>query len=194
VRRCDADPTSDVRAPRWEFFRELFQDAPRGRSDAWRQVGLWAVDHLSERLGDGWPERAWRKNGRLPAGMAWAGSHTVAYAERVELALRLELLSDCEGFARVRDPLKQVPREDQIPHIRLQLEVGALAAAVTRAGRSRSLKTAAIGHTRPCRGPCDALARPAVSPRTSSTGNKGRSREDAASIVPMLAVDFAGSS
>ncbi|HEV2924405.1 MAG TPA: hypothetical protein VGW98_10250 [Solirubrobacteraceae bacterium] len=60
--------------------------------------------------------------------MAWAGNHTVAYAEFVELALRLELLCRCEGFARVRDALKRDPREEQIPHLRLQLEVGALAA------------------------------------------------------------------
>lgn len=44
---------------------------------------------------------------RRPAGMARAESPTVAYPELVELALRLELLSDREGFARVRDRLKQ---------------------------------------------------------------------------------------
>jgi hypothetical protein len=59
--------------------------------------------------------------------MAYAGSHTVAYAEFVELALRLELLCNHEGFAPVRDALKCDPREQQIPHLRLQLEVGALA-------------------------------------------------------------------
>jgi hypothetical protein len=61
--------------------------------------------------------------------MSWAGSHTVAYAEFIELALRLELLCRYEGFARLRDALKRDPREEQIPHLRLQLEVGALAAA-----------------------------------------------------------------
>ncbi len=124
----DQRPTPNIPPPTWSFFRESFENAPPGRPAAWRQVGLWAVDRRSERLGEDWPERAWRKNGCLPAGMAWAGSHTVAYVELVEVALGLELLGDCEGFARVRDGLRQAPREDQIPHLRLQLEVGALAA------------------------------------------------------------------
>jgi hypothetical protein len=59
--------------------------------------------------------------------MAWAGSHTVAYVELVELALQLELLCDCDGFARIRDGLKRDPRDEQLQHVRLQLEVGALA-------------------------------------------------------------------
>jgi len=114
--------------PGWSFFRESFENAQTGRLGAWGAVGLWALDRLSERLGEDWPERTYEKLGRLPAGMAWAGAHTVAYVELVELALRLELLCACEGFARIRDALKQDPREEQIPHLRLQLEVGALAA------------------------------------------------------------------
>lgn len=119
----------DVPPPSWSYFRDGFENAPPGRPTAWRKVGVWAVDHLIKRLGEDWPQRTYEKLGCLPAGMAWAGSHTVAYAEFVELALRLELLCRCEGFARVRDVLKRDPREQQIPHLRLQLEVGALAAA-----------------------------------------------------------------
>lgn len=120
-------PAEDIPPPGWSFFRESFENGPSGRPKAWRTVGCWAVDRLSERLGADWPERAYEKLGRLPAGMAWAGSHTAAYVELVELALRLELLCNCEGFARIRDSIKQDPREEQIPHLRLQLEVGALA-------------------------------------------------------------------
>jgi hypothetical protein len=120
-------PGDEIPPPSWSFFREAFEKAPAGRSDAWRTAGLWAVERLRERLGDDWPERAWQQNRRLPCGMAWAGSHTVAYAELVELALQLELLCDCEGFARVRDTLQKDPREQHLYHSRLQLEIGALA-------------------------------------------------------------------
>lgn len=118
----------ELEPPTWSFFRESFHDAPPGRPAAWRIVGLWAVERLSERLGDDWPQRTYEKLGRLPCGMAWAGGHTVAYVEFIEPALWLELLSTCDGFARVRDALRRDPREEQIPHLRLQLEVGALAA------------------------------------------------------------------
>jgi hypothetical protein len=128
--RAQPDPIPNIPPPTWAFFRESFENAPPGRPVAWREVGLWAIDRLSERLGEDWPERAWKKNGRLPAGMAWAGSHTAAYVELIELALRLELLCDREGFADVCRPLKRDPREDQIPHLRLELEVGTLAARV----------------------------------------------------------------
>src|SRR5665213_1046063 len=115
-----------VPPPTWSYFRDAFEDAP-SRSAAWRTTGLWAVERLSKRLGDDWPERAWEKNGRLPGGMALAIGHPVAYVELLELAARSELLSDCEGFADVFRPLHRDPREDQLLHLRLELAVGALA-------------------------------------------------------------------
>ena len=90
---------------------------------------MWAIDRLSKRLGDDWPRRTWEKNGQLPGGMAWAVGHPVAYFELIELALWLEALCDREGFADLLRTLKRDPREDVIPHLRLELEVGALAAA-----------------------------------------------------------------
>lgn len=114
--------------PTWDFFRASFEAAPSGRSEAWRQVGVWAVERLQVRLGSDWPERTWKRHGGLPGGMAYAISHTAAYFELIELALWLELLGGCDGFADVCRPLKQDPRADVVPHTRLQLEVGALAA------------------------------------------------------------------
>jgi hypothetical protein len=90
---------------------------------------VWAVDRLSKRLGDDWPRRTWEKNGQLPGGMALAMGHPAAYFELIELALWLEILCDREGFADVLRSLKRDPREDVVPHLRLELEVGALAAA-----------------------------------------------------------------
>ncbi len=116
----------EVLPPTWSYFRNALADAPPSRSAAWRTAGLWAIDHLSERLGDDWPRRAWERNGRLPGGMALAVSHTVAYAELLDLALRAEILCDREGFADVYRPLHRDPRDDQLLHLRLELEVGAL--------------------------------------------------------------------
>jgi hypothetical protein len=127
VSRSKPDSLTSIDPPTWSFFREGFRGASESRTAAWRDVGLWAVDRLCERLGDDWPARTWRKTGQLPGGMAFAFGHPVAYHELVELALWLELLSDCEGYADVCRPLKLDPRNDVVPHARLQLEVGALA-------------------------------------------------------------------
>jgi hypothetical protein len=61
--------------------------------------------------------------------MGYAISHTSAYFELVQLALWLELLSHLQGFADIRRTLRSDAREDVVPHVRLQLEVGALAVA-----------------------------------------------------------------
>jgi hypothetical protein len=61
--------------------------------------------------------------------MAWAIGHSAAYFELIELALWLEALCDYEGFADLLRSLRRDPREDVVPHLRLELEVGALAAA-----------------------------------------------------------------
>lgn len=123
------DPVSNVPSPSWSYFRDGFENASPLRSPAWRQVGVWAVDRLSTRLGDDWPCRTWEKSGQLPGGMALAVGHPAAYFELIELALWLEVLCDREGFADLARSLKRDPREDVVPHVRLELEVGALAAA-----------------------------------------------------------------
>ncbi len=61
--------------------------------------------------------------------MALAIGHPAAYFELIELALWLETLSGCEGFADLLRSLKRDARNDVVPHLRLELEVGALAAA-----------------------------------------------------------------
>ena len=118
----------EIPPPSWSFFRDGFENAGAGRSPAWRTM-VTGGDRLSERLGGDWPERTDMKLGRFHGGIALAGSHTVAYSELIELALWLEVLCRYEGFAPVRDALKQDPERAQIPHLRLEFEVGALAAA-----------------------------------------------------------------
>jgi hypothetical protein len=126
---AEQEPCPVVEPPTWSYFRDGFEHASPIRSQAWRRAGVWAVDRLSKHLGDEWPQRTWEKHGQLPGGMALATGHPVAYFELIELALWLEILCDREGFADVLRPLKQDPRDDVVPHVRLELEVAALAAA-----------------------------------------------------------------
>lgn len=126
---AELDPMPNIPPPSWSFFRDGFENVHSFRSAAWRQVGVWAVDHLSKRLGDDWPGRTCDKHGGLPGGMELAVGHPAAYFELVELALWLEVLCGCEGFADLRRSLKRDAREDVVPHVRLELEVGALAVA-----------------------------------------------------------------
>lgn len=121
-----ADPKSSPGSePSWRQLQGLFRSSQR--SGAWRRVGEWALDKLSEQLGEHWPASVWAKYSRLPGGLAFASTHTVAYAELVELALRMELLRDSVRFVPLRRALQTDPREELVRHLRLQLEVGALA-------------------------------------------------------------------
>ncbi len=115
--------------PTRKYFTDCFDRVPYGRTDAWRTVGLWAVERLNAHLGAAWPATTFRRHGALPGGMAYAGAHSVAYFELVQLALWLELLSGVHGFASIRRTLRTDAREAVFPHLRLQLEVGALAVA-----------------------------------------------------------------
>jgi len=98
-----------------------------GRPQAWTTAGLWAVDRLEEHLGRDWPERTWQRFGRLPAGIELAPMHTIAFAELLELALRLDRCRDCERLPRVIRTLITNANEDEVVHLRMQLELAALA-------------------------------------------------------------------
>jgi len=69
----------------------------------------------------------WRHEGVVPPEIAWASAHAVAYAELLELALRLKMLSKVPGLASVRRALRKDLRGQRRVHTRLQLEVAALA-------------------------------------------------------------------
>lgn len=137
------EPYPSVEPPSWSYFRDGFENASPVRSPAWRRVGLWAVDRLSQRLGDEWPRHAWQKNGQLPGGMAWATGHSVAYFEMIELALWLETLCDREGFAALLRSLKRDPREDVIPHLRLELDTDHVSPTIRRSEARRQHSVAA---------------------------------------------------
>lgn len=114
----DPDPT------RWEFWKAFLEESQRG--PAWREAGSWALGVLEEQLGDRWLHLTWTKYA-LPGPLVLSPAHTIAFAELLELALRLDLLRDHPGMGVVRRNLRRDPREQQLAHLRIQLEVGGLA-------------------------------------------------------------------
>jgi hypothetical protein len=58
---------SDVPELSWEILRTMMA-GPNGRSDAWREVGRWALTVLEKRLGADWPAEVRRKSSTGGAG------------------------------------------------------------------------------------------------------------------------------
>lgn len=78
------------RTPSWQTYRDLLDRA--ARPPAWSQVAHWAIDVLSEELGDQWPQTAAaaeEKNQQtlpLVGALKSLGWHTLALSEAVEWA------------------------------------------------------------------------------------------------------------
>lgn len=110
----------------WEILHEMMAGATW--SEAWRETGSWAFRVLERHLGSDWPATVMSKSptGGAPQ-LAWAVGHVVAYAEVLELALRLELLRGANGHAKLRRALRTDPRPPLLLHCEMQLEVAALA-------------------------------------------------------------------
>lgn len=103
------------------------------RGLAWRQAGVWALDTLEENLGQDWLGRTIEKyrllelGEMLPYFIQLGPAHTLAYADLLEFALRLEILRDVPGMGKVRKVLRGIPRPDQLGHVMVQLETASLA-------------------------------------------------------------------
>jgi hypothetical protein len=125
----------------WEILQGMMANATW--SEAWRQTGSWAFQVLEKHLGSDWPARVARKSptGGAPQ-LAWAVGHVVAFAQVLELALRLELLRGADGYAKVRRVLRNDPRPAQLVHCEIQLEVAGLA---LRSGITPQLEPAPLG-------------------------------------------------
>jgi len=111
--------------PTWELIGSVMEDS--GRSPAWRAAGRWALDVLAAELGPMWPVEAVNQFGEIPLPLLLASGHTVAYAQTLELALRVHLLRDASGFADARNEIKGDRRVDRAMHFSLQMEVAGLA-------------------------------------------------------------------
>lgn len=120
----------------WDFWRDWMNHSQRG--PAWRQVGNWAFDAIEARVDEGWLGRTIEKYSRageeyiLPSIIVLAPAHTIAFAELLELALRLSQLNDQPGMQKARTILNADPMPHQLLHLRVQLEVGALAQRHTK--------------------------------------------------------------
>ena len=111
----------------WEILQTVMAGAT-GWAKSWRVAGSWALSVLQSRLGDEWPADVARNNptGGAPE-LALSCGHVAAYAHTLELALRLELLGDAAGMAKIRRTLRTDLRPAQRVHCEMQLEVAGLA-------------------------------------------------------------------
>lgn len=103
------------------------------RGMAWQETGKWALDALEAQLDETWLSRTIEKYSRageeyiLPSFIFLAPAHTIAFAELLELVLRLELLGEAPGVQQLRTVLNGDPMPHLLMHLRVQLEVGAFA-------------------------------------------------------------------
>lgn len=117
--------------PSWQTYRELLDRA--GRHLAWSQVAHWAIDVLSEELGDQWPKTAAaaeekdRQTLPLVVALKALGWHTLALTETVEWAARLRLTGKTQGAADLRRDLAPDVTAGRILHTDLQLQTAGLA-------------------------------------------------------------------
>lgn len=126
---AEAEQPSDP--SRWDFWHEWMRRSQRG--PAWRQVGTGALDALEAQVDKGWLSRTIEKytgageDYTLPPFLFLAPVHTIAFAELLELVLRLDILTGKLGTERLCGILDRDPMPYQLMHLRVQLEVGALA-------------------------------------------------------------------
>jgi hypothetical protein len=123
------------RFPTWQLVRESM--AQSIRSPQWRVAGQWAIDVLEGELGTDWPAEAFDKFDRLPLPLILASGHTIAFAEIMELALRVDLIRRVPGFADARNEVRGDRRVERAKHFSLQMEIAGLAC---RCGRDLSLE------------------------------------------------------
>src|SRR5215471_15969708 len=116
-------PTSNV--PTWD---SLIADVRSGPGSAARhEVGAWAMDQVRAALGESWPQRWHARLGRLPPFVRDPASNALAYAQLIETGLRLETLAGTLRLRRLTREWARHLEEIRLLHVRLQLEVAALA-------------------------------------------------------------------
>lgn len=109
----------------WEYLRQRIERS--ARSQTWRDVGCWALDSVRRQLGEDWPAKHLEHGLPLPAELVDAGSNMEAFSHLLEFGLRLELLQDVAGFARIRRTLKTDIRDQARRHALIQLEIASFA-------------------------------------------------------------------
>ncbi len=126
----DSGPTPESELPGWTEVAALLECAHR--HETYAQAAYWALEMLHGRLGEDWLRRAVSKSeDGFPLALDLLGSHTLALAEALEWAIRLDLSSDWDGGADMLRDLRCDPRTARLLHTRAQLTV---AAAASRLG------------------------------------------------------------
>lgn len=120
-REIDADEAAYIS---WEGQRERMNESVK--PEAGRAAGLWAIDQLQLHLGDHWPEQTAGKNSQ-PGFVLAASYHARAFGELLDLALRLHLLRDIPGIAKVRRELQRDLAGGRRMHSGIILDVAGLA-------------------------------------------------------------------
>ncbi len=87
------------------------------------------MERVREVLGEDWLRRWVTRHGRLPTFLADPSTDAVAYAELVEIGLRLASLADVVRLRRLTKEWSRHLEEIRTRHVRLQLEVAGLARA-----------------------------------------------------------------
>jgi hypothetical protein len=113
----------DTATPSWELYQDLL--ARSRRTELYKAAADWALTELATTLDDDWLRRA-AKAERPPPLLSHLGlvaSHTQALAETLEWALRLRLVRDLPGAAKLRRDLVRDPTEGRSLHTALQLAI-----------------------------------------------------------------------
>ena len=111
----------------WENWDLLTAAAAREPDTPRALAAEKAIGVLRSVLGEDWLNA---EPAQIPHEIALSFSHTLAFVELLELALRLDEFRDVPGCAVLRRNLKRDRRPDVWRHVELQLELAALAAAV----------------------------------------------------------------
>ncbi len=117
----------DAGPPTWDDYECLLGRAQRGT--AYHEAAAWALTELREVLGDDWLRRAAESDRPPPLTrqLACLSGHTLALAEVIEWALRLRLVRELPGAAKLRRDLVGNVTEGRTLHTALQLNVATTA-------------------------------------------------------------------
>lgn len=96
-------------------------------SEARRQVGAWAMAQVRTALGEGWPQRMFKRHGSLPAFVRDPANDAFAYAQLVETGMRLHSLDGTVRLPTVVKHWSSQLEDISMRHAWIQLEVAALA-------------------------------------------------------------------
>jgi hypothetical protein len=113
--------------PPWDNWDLLAETTAREPGTPRALAAQKAIGIIRSVLGEGWLKEA--DAAEIPSEVALAFSHTIAFAQLLELALRLQEFGDVPGAAVLRRNLKTDRRSNSWRHVQLQLELAALAGA-----------------------------------------------------------------